>query len=248
MRFRTPFLCIVAAVPLVMLHGVVPRSVENVPSIAITDVSLFDADLRQMRRSMTVVLRGDRILAVGPDRETTVPAGAHRIDGRGKTLLPAFVSAHAADQDLLPLANLNPAELSRFIAVQKGWQIAIAPRLVQMEQELVDEQQDEPSFERLLTLVRKLHHAGVPIIVKADSSLRELELYEKAGVSRLDILYGATLGAARIMNRDDQRGSIQRGKLADLLLIDGAPDRHIADVHKVALVIKGGQITNPSVH
>jgi imidazolonepropionase-like amidohydrolase len=240
MKIRTSILCFLLVAPLAMLHGFKPA--HDPAAIAITGVSLFDADMRVMRRAMTVVVRDDRILAVGPDGETTVPTGARTIDGRGKTLLPGFVDAHASDQDLLPLADLNPAELGRFIAVQRGWQIAIAPRLVQWEQELVDEQQDTASFERLLALVRKLHHAGVPIIVKTDGSLRELELYEKAGLSPLDILYDATLGPARLAHRDDLRGSIQRGKLADMLLIDGAPDRRIGDVHNVSLVIKNGVV------
>lgn len=245
MKICTSLLCFLLVVPLAIMHEFKP--LHDPDTVVVTGVSLFDADLHRMRRSMTVVIQRDRIAAVGPDGETRVPPGARRIDGRGKTLLPGFVRAPALEQDLLPLAELGPVELARFIAVQRGWQIAIAPRLVALEQELVEEQHDPASFDRVLALVRKLRHAGVPVVVRTDASLRELELYEKAGLSRLDILYDATLGAARLIHRDDQRGSIQPGKLADLLLIDGAPDRQMADIHRITLAIRHGVVEESPV-
>jgi imidazolonepropionase-like amidohydrolase len=190
---------------------------------------------------MTVVLRDDRILAVGPDHEVTIPGGARRIDGDGKTLLPGFVKAVAHEEDLTRLADLDGGELGRFIAARKNWQLAIGPALSKLE-----ERNDARSFERVLALVRTLRNAGVPVVVKADGPVHELELYEKAGISRLDILYDATLGPARLTHQEDRRGSIQRGKIADMLLIDGAPDRQIGDLRNVALVIKNGRVLEPN--
>lgn len=43
----------------------------------------------------TVVVRGDRIVAVGPSATVAVPAGARRIDASGKTILPGYVDVHA---------------------------------------------------------------------------------------------------------------------------------------------------------
>jgi imidazolonepropionase-like amidohydrolase len=239
MKIRTTMLCFLVAVPLALLH--LPPPVQDPEAIAITGVSLYDADMHRMRRAMTIVLRDERILAVGPDHEITIPGGAREIDGRGKTLLPAFVKAAADDEDLARLADLDGAELSQFIAARKNWQLAIGPTLSKLE-----ERHDAPSFGRMLALVRRLRNAGVPIVVKTDGSIRELELYEKAGISRLDILYDATLGPARLAHQDDRRGSIQRGKLADMLLIGGAPDRQISDLRNVALVIKNGRVLEPN--
>src|ERR1019366_8410764 len=42
----------------------------------------------------TVVISGDRIVAVGPRASTPVPAGATQIDGRGKWLIPGMIDGH----------------------------------------------------------------------------------------------------------------------------------------------------------
>lgn len=56
-----------------------------------------------------VVIRGDRILAVGPRASTEIPAGATRIDATGKTIMPGLIDAHAhgpmGSGDLIPQQN-----------------------------------------------------------------------------------------------------------------------------------------------
>ncbi|HEY5925326.1 MAG TPA: hypothetical protein VIV11_26765, partial [Kofleriaceae bacterium] len=59
--------------------------------LAITNVRVFDGT--DVIPRATVVIDGDRISGVGPD--VPVPAGATVIDGRGKTLLPGLIDAHA---------------------------------------------------------------------------------------------------------------------------------------------------------
>ncbi len=57
----------------------------------------------------TIVVRGDRILAIGPRATTPVPAGAQLVDARGKTIMPGLIDAHAHGQqgedDLVPQQN-----------------------------------------------------------------------------------------------------------------------------------------------
>jgi imidazolonepropionase-like amidohydrolase len=59
----------------------------------------------------TILIRGDRIVAVGPRAEVAVPAGATRIDATGKTIIPGLIDAHAhgpqAEDDLIPQQNWN---------------------------------------------------------------------------------------------------------------------------------------------
>ncbi len=52
----------------------------------------------------------------------------------------------------------------------------------------------------------------------------------------------ATLGAARVLKRDGELGSITPGKLADLILVDGDPAARITDIRRVSLVVKGGDV------
>lgn len=101
------------------------------------------------------------------------------------------------------------------------------------------------SYRRILELIALLDRAGVPIVAGTDSLAgfalhRELELYVKAGLSPARVLQIATLGAARVMHRDRELGSIAPGKLADLVIVRGDPTRDISAVRQVETVVKGG--------
>lgn len=51
----------------------------------------------------------------------------------------------------------------------------------------------------------------------------------------------AMLTSAQVMGADFDRGVIAAGKRADMVLVDGDPVAHIADIEKVDVVIKGGK-------
>jgi hypothetical protein len=100
-------------------------------------------------------------------------------------------------------------------------------------------------------MVKRLHDAGVPLVAGTDafegfSYHRELELYARAGIPNADVLRIATLGAAQVMKRDADLGTIEPGKLADLVVVDGDPLARISDVRRVTLVMKGGTLYDPA--
>jgi hypothetical protein len=107
------------------------------------------------------------------------------------------------------------------------------------------------AFAATLKLARVLYDAGVPLAFGTDEQLygfsaeRELELYVQAGIPPGDALYDATLGAARIMHRDKDLGSIAPGKIADLVLLDGDPLVDISAVRRPTLVCKNGNVFDP---
>lgn len=107
------------------------------------------------------------------------------------------------------------------------------------------------SNRRLSELVRSLHDAGVPLLPGSDelpgfALQREMELFVDAGIPAVEVLYLATLGAARVMGRERELGSVAGGKRADLILIDGDPTQDIGDIRRVVLTIKDGAIYDPS--
>jgi imidazolonepropionase-like amidohydrolase len=65
------------------------------PAIAFTNVTVIPMDRERALSDQTVVVRGDRITAIGPSADGQVPADAARIDGRGKFLLPGMAEMHA---------------------------------------------------------------------------------------------------------------------------------------------------------
>ncbi|MBI3447538.1 MAG: amidohydrolase family protein [Acidobacteria bacterium] len=107
------------------------------------------------------------------------------------------------------------------------------------------------SFDAMLRLVKVMFDAGVPIVAGTDSYAgfglhRELELCVRAGIPAPDVLRIATLGAARVMKLDKDLGSVEAGKLADVILVDGKPSESISDIRRVSLVVKDGAVFDPA--
>jgi imidazolonepropionase-like amidohydrolase len=78
--------------------------------------------------------------------------------------------------------------------------------------------------------VSRAVEAGVKIAMGTDAgvgphgdNLRELALMAKAGMSPSAVLRSSTLEAARLLGVDDQLGTVEEGKLADLVVVDGDP-------------------------
>lgn len=105
-------------------------------------------------------------------------------------------------------------------------------------------------FRKDLKLLGRMHRAGVGILAGSDSfnpdcfpgfSLHdELALLVEAGLSPMAALQAATSNAARFMGQLDRRGTIETGKIADLILLDKDP---LADIHNTraiqAVVLSG---------
>ena len=106
-------------------------------------------------------------------------------------------------------------------------------------------------FANLKQLVGMLHAAGVQVLPGTDeiggfALHRELELYAEAGIPPADVLYLATLGAAKVMGMDATLGSLAVGKRADMILVDGDPLSRMSDIGRVVLTMKGGALYDPA--
>jgi imidazolonepropionase-like amidohydrolase len=73
-----------------------------------------------------------------------------------------------------------------------------------------------------------------------------MELLVQAGIPAPDVLRLVTLGAARVMGMDAELGSIEPGKIADLILVDGDPTTDIRDSRSVVMVVKDGRVYDPA--
>jgi hypothetical protein len=106
------------------------------------------------------------------------------------------------------------------------------------------------SEQRLLLVMRTLHESGIQLLPGTDYHpgfmlVSELETWRRAGIKPKDILRLATIECARYLHLDQQLGTIERGKRADLLLIDGDPTRDISALRRVRLVMKDGAVVVP---
>ena len=100
-------------------------------------------------------------------------------------------------------------------------------------------------------IFKKLYDEGVPLVAGTDMGFpgysldRELEIYVDCGLTPMQAIQLATISPARVMNIEKNYGSIEQGKNADLIIIDGNPLQNIRDIRKVKTVIKDGMIYDP---
>ena len=69
---------------------------------------------------------------------------------------------------------------------------------------------------------------------------RELELFVESGISPSEAIVAATMENARFFRIDDRLGSIEKGKIADLILVKGNPIQNISATRNVVKVMLNG--------
>jgi imidazolonepropionase-like amidohydrolase len=75
---------------------------------------------------------------------------------------------------------------------------------------------------------------------------RDIELLVEAGFTPLEAIHAATANGAQFLGELDRIGTIAPGKQADLVVLDGNPAAHIADIEKVKLVFRNGAGYDPA--
>lgn len=71
---------------------------------------------------------------------------------------------------------------------------------------------------------------------------REMELLVDSGIAPMQAIQAATIWPAELLRVDDDLGTLEEGKLADLIIVDGDPLEDIAAVKNVSLVMKDGEV------
>jgi len=109
---------------------------------------------------------------------------------------------------------------------------------------------NEKVFAQELAVVGALHKAGVPIVAGTDQTVpghslhREIELYVQAGFTPMEAIQAATIVPARVMGLDKEVGTVEAGKRADVIILDGNPLESIHNIRKVEFVITNGTMYN----
>ena len=96
-------------------------------------------------------------------------------------------------------------------------------------------------------MLAALHRAGIPIVAGTDQAIpghslhRELELYVEAGFTSMEAIQAATLVPARAMGLASELGTIEVGKRADLVVVDGDPLVDIGALRRISTVVTAGR-------
>lgn len=103
-------------------------------------------------------------------------------------------------------------------------------------------------LEQYIATVGALYRAGVPVVAGTDQVVpghslhREIELYVKAGMTPLEAIQAATIVPARVMKMDKDLGTVEAGKIADLIILDANPLEAISNIRRVRTVISNGRV------
>lgn len=102
-----------------------------------------------------------------------------------------------------------------------------------------------------LEIIGMLHKAGVPIVAGTDQTVpghslhRELELYHQAGFTPMEAIQAGTTVPAAAMGLSAEVGTVEVGKRADLLVVEGNPLERFSDLRRVWLVVSEGRRHDP---
>ena len=111
------------------------------------------------------------------------------------------------------------------------------------------------TFAELCEVVRQMHRAGVTLVAGTDiagpripgfSLHEELALLVQCGLTPMQALQAATATPAGVFGRSKDLGTIEAGKLADLILLDANPLDDIHNTQRIRAVIVGGKLMNRS--
>jgi imidazolonepropionase-like amidohydrolase len=103
-----------------------------------------------------------------------------------------------------------------------------------------------------LEMTLAMHRAGVPLMAGTDTAAgvyvmpgfslhQELELFVKAGLTPIEALQTATLNPAKFLGRTHDMGTVEKGKLADLVLLDANPLDNISNTQRISAVVQSGR-------
>lgn len=114
----------------------------------------------------------------------------------------------------------------------------------------------EGTWEKYLRLTGMLHEAGVQLLVGTDapepqvapgaSLHHEMEFLVEAGLPARDVLSAATLENARILKEEGNRGAIEAGLEADLVLLEADPLENIRNTRRIRTVVRAGRALDPA--
>ncbi len=145
------------------------------------------------------------------------------------------------------ICNLSDAYIKEREARLKELGYSDDPEIVRIRTAIAyaDERSPEHALHQRQALV-KAADAGVRLLIGSDSmpvgeiGILEMEQFVLSGVSEMDTLIAATRNGAEMLGVDDVLGTVEVGKLADLVIVDGNPLENISNIRNTRMVFKNG--------
>ncbi|MEQ8554432.1 MAG: amidohydrolase family protein [Cyclobacteriaceae bacterium] len=149
--------------------------------------------------------------------------------------------------------DLNHPRTTSMIDLIVQNQTVLSPTLAIFEYQLDDEHTDttkQEGFKTMMAFVGKAKKAGAPVVVGSHTWVpyadygwayqREMELLAASGLTNAEVIQAATMENARFLRIEDRLGSIEAGKQADLVLVNGNPLEDIKAMYNIEKVMLNG--------
>lgn len=114
-----------------------------------------------------------------------------------------------------------------------------------------DFKEGHKQWTKMLTLIKKYYDANVTMVIGSDlpnpwvlpgvSLYQEMQFFSKAGIPNYDILKMCTANSSKVLKANARIGTIETGKLADIIILDKNPMTDITNVKTIEMVFKKGQ-------
>ena len=189
------------------------------------------------------------IVTTANDYEFHVAAHAHGAEGMKRAIRAGVRSiehATLADEEAIQLFKKHGTWYVPTLAA--GWFAAEKAEIPGYFPEMVRAKAISIAPKAQATF-RKFYQAGVQIAFGTDSGViphgenaKEFRYMVEGGMSPLEALRSATLGAAELLGVEDELGAIEAGKLADLVATPEDPTEDIETTTRVSFVMKAGEI------
>ena len=149
--------------------------------------------------------------------------------------------------------NLNTPQAAALFKLIVDRGVVVSPTLAVFERQRGDKDTSDVhvhAFKQMEAFVGLANKAGAKIVVGSHSDVphakrgwayqRELELLVESGLTPMEALVAGTMENARYFHISDRLGSIEAGKLADLVLVDGDPLKDISNMRRIKRVMLNG--------
>lgn len=159
--------------------------------------------------------------------------------------------------DLWSRIDLKSDRVQHVLDLAKDYDVYFCPTLTTFERQAGDTRAEEyqvKAFQKMLEFVAIAYRSGVKIVTGSHTSgwyadyglayQREMQLLVEAGMTPMDVIRSSTSLNAQYFGSENRIGSIEKGKLADLILIDGNPIEDISNMYKVSAVLLNGEWVN----
>lgn len=247
------------------------------PEAAVHGPAAAAARVRRLVESgvdLIKVCAGGGVLATAADEETAelteeeIRAIVQEAHGRGRRVAAhaqgsvAIQRAARAGVDSIEHGSLLDAPTARLLREKRVLLVPTLYRLEWVEEQARRDASQANAAERLGGAralaeenVRRAIAAGVPIVLGTDATVtphglnaRELRVLVRLGLSPLEALRSATTRAAELIGWSDRVGSLERGKFADVIAVEGDPLVDVSVLERVKFVMKGGRVYRNDLH